>query len=188
MSRMRRRRLHIPPEFTRVSEELFEGAFSLPSLRRVTKEHAQVVPINMYETDTDLTIVAAMPGLQPEDIDVNVTDNKLTIHGEMRGSMEETKNYLRHEWHYGPYSRTIDLPFPVDAEKANAAYGGGVLTVMLPKTSATRPYKIKLQRIAPARGEAAHHGAAEFAPEKHQHAVPHRETTPLEGAEPSTKS
>lgn len=151
----------------------------MPSLRRTTPDGEQVVPVNMYETDVDLMIVAAMPGLQPEDIDVDVTNDKVMIHSKMRGSMEETKNYLRHEWHYGPYSRTIDLPFAVDASKANAAYGGGVLTVTMPKAENTRTYKIKLGRIAPARGETAQHGAAEFAPEKHHHATPHREATPL---------
>lgn len=179
VSARHRRRLHIPGELGSTGEKFFEEAFTLPSLRRVTGEHAQVVPVNVYETDVDLMIVAAMPGLQPDDIEVNVGDNKLTIHGEMRGSMEETKNFLRREWHYGPYSRTIDLPFPVDAAKANAAYGGGVLTVTLPKAETTKSYKIKLQRIAPARGEAAGHGAAEFAPEKHKHAAPHPEAAPF---------
>jgi hypothetical protein len=75
----------------------------------------------------------------------------------------------------------------VDASKANAAYGGGVLTVTLPKAESTKTHKIKLQRIAPARGETAKHGAAEFAPEKHVHAEPHRETTPLKSMDTEKK-
>lgn len=188
MSSLHRRRIHIPPEMRSTGERLFEEAFTLPSLRRLTGSGLQVVPLNVYETDLDLIVVAAMPGLQPEDIEVDVTEDKLSIHSKMRGSLEETKNYLRHEWHYGPYSRTIDLPFAVDASKANAAYGGGVLTVTLPKTEATRSHKIKLQRIAPARGEAAHHGAAEFAPEKHVHETVHRETAPLKRGQETTTS
>ncbi len=179
MSAIRRRHVHVPGGS--VGEKFFQETFTMPSLRKMTGEGAQAVPVNVYETDVDLMIVAAMPGLQPDDIEVDVTHDKLNIRAKMRGSMEETKNYLRHEWHYGPYSRTIDLPFPVDAVKANAAYGGGVLTVTLPKAEKTKTHKIKLQRIAPARGEAAHHGAAEFAPGKHKHAAPHREAMPFGG-------
>lgn len=182
-----RRKLSLPSELRKAGERIFEEAFTLPSLRRQTGEGGQVVPVNMYETEIDLMIVAAMPGLQPEDIEVDVLDNKLHIHSRMRGSLEETKNYLRHEWHYGPYSRVVDLPFPVDASKANAAYGGGVLTVTLPKAEMTKTFKIKLQRIAPARGETAQHGAAEFAPEKHEHVSPRPETTPLKSAKPAQK-
>ncbi|MDA8188404.1 MAG: Hsp20/alpha crystallin family protein [Dehalococcoidales bacterium] len=179
MSETRRRQVHRPADLREEMGKLFEEAFTLPSLRRVTADGEQVVPLNMYETDVDLMIVAAMPGLQPEDIDVEVADHKVNIRAQMRGSLEETKNYLRHEWHYGPYSRTLDLPFAVDAARANAAYGGGVLTVALPKANVTKTHRIKLQRIAPARGEAAHHGAAEFAPQKHEHVSPRREGTPL---------
>lgn len=182
MATRHRRGFDVPSDIRQVGEKVMEEAFTLPSLRRQTRDGAQVVPVNVYETNVDLMIVAAMPGLQPEDIEVDVLDNKLYIHSSMRGSLDETKNYLRHEWHYGPYSRVIDLPFPVDASKANAAYGGGVLTVTLPKTESTKTHKIKLQRIAPARGETAQHGAAEFAPEKHEHVAPHTETTPLKGA------
>lgn len=151
-----------------------EEAFSMPSLRRVSPSGRQVIPINMYETDVDLMIVAPMPGIHPEDIEVTVRGSTLTIRSEMRGSLEETKNYLRHEWHYGPYTRVVTLPFDVDPDKANARLGNGILTLALPKAESTRAKKIKLQRLGPTEGESAHHGAPEFSPEAYTHGE-HRE-------------
>jgi HSP20 family molecular chaperone IbpA len=55
----------------------------------------------------------------------------------MHGEGQERIRYLAHEWSYGPYERSVQLPVPVDAARANLAYGNGVLTVALPKASAT---------------------------------------------------
>jgi HSP20 family protein len=147
---------------------MLEEAFSLPSLRRVSPKGRQVIPINMYETDEDLMIVAPMPGVHPDDIEITVRGGTLTIQSRMRGSLEETKDYLRHEWHYGPYVRVITLPFDVDANKANARFGNGVLTLALPKAESTRAKRIRLHRLGPTEGEYAHHGAAEFSPQAYE--------------------
>jgi len=147
---------------------MLEEAFSLPSLRRVSPKGRQVIPINMYETDEDLMIVAPMPGVHPDDIEITVRGGTLTIQSRMRGSLEETKDYLRHEWHYGPYTRVITLPFDVDADKANARFGNGVLTLALPKAASTRAKRIRLHRLGPAEGESARHGAPEFSPQAYE--------------------
>lgn len=128
----------------------------------------QSMPINMYETSVDLFIVAAMPGIRAEDIEVMVTGQTLTIRSAMRGSVAETKDYLRREWYYGAYSRTIELPFAVDADKANANYADGVLTLSLPKAEATRPHRITLADTGRAHGEVEGHGGIEFSPEMHE--------------------
>ena len=128
----------------------------------------QSLPVNMYETDVDLLIVAAMPGIRAEDIEITVTGQTLTIRSEMRGSMEETKDYLRREWYYGPYRRTLELPFPVDADKANANYGAGVLTLSLPKSGTSRSHRIVLTDTGLGKGEAEGHGGMEFSPDVHE--------------------
>ncbi|MBI4318138.1 MAG: Hsp20/alpha crystallin family protein [Chloroflexi bacterium] len=156
-----------------------EESFTLPSLRRIIGDGFQAIPINLYETAVDLMVVAPMPGLHPDDIDILVADSTLTIKSGMRGTLEDTKNYLKHEWHYGPYLRTIKLPFPVDAKKANACYGNGLLTLTIPKSKTTRATRIKLERLGPARGEWAGHGAVEFAPEGHKHPEPGPESLPV---------
>ncbi len=170
--------------FRELAGRLFEGALTLPSLRRVSPDGRQILPVNMYETDQDLMIVAPVPGVHPEDVEVTVRGNTLTIRTGNRGSLEETKNYVRHEWHYGPYARVVTLPFQVDPEKANARLGNGILTLAMPKSATSRTKTIRLQRIAPAEGESAGHGAVEFAPEEHQHSISRttgrrRKTPPL---------
>lgn len=128
----------------------------------------QSMPINMYETDVDLFLVAAMPGIRAEDIEVSVTGQTLTIRSGSRGSMADTKNYLRREWFHGPFSRTLELPFAVDADKANANYADGILTLSLPKAQVTRPHVIKLVDTGLAHGEVEAHGGIEFSPEMHE--------------------
>lgn len=170
MSIVRRRRT-TESAFRELAGRLFEEAFTLPSLRRVSPQGKQVLPVNVYETDVDLMVVAPVPGIHPEDVEVTVRGDTLTIRSDMRGSLEETKNYLRHEWHYGPYTRVVTLPFPVDADKANARLGNGVLTLALPKAEKTKPKRIMLRRLSPTEGEYAHHGAAEFSPEEYESAA-----------------
>lgn len=170
MSTIRRRRTR-ESSIRELAGRLLEEAFTLPSLRRISPQARQVVPVNMYETDVDLMIVAPMPGIHPEDVDVTVRGNTLTIRSRMRGSLEETKNYSRHEWHYGPYTRVVTLPFDVDADKANARLGNGVLTLALPKAESTRAKRIRLHRLSATEGESAHHGAPEFAPEEYEQTV-----------------
>ncbi|HET7141283.1 MAG TPA: Hsp20/alpha crystallin family protein [Candidatus Limnocylindria bacterium] len=96
------------------------------------------VPINLFENDRELVLVTPMPGVQAEDISVDVMeDGQLTVRARMHGEGQERIRYLAHEWSYGPYERSVQLPVPVDAARANLAYGNGVLTVALPKASAT---------------------------------------------------
>jgi HSP20 family protein len=133
------------------------------------------VPVNIYETDTDLVIAAPLPGIRPEDIEVTVTETMLTICSGARGDCQGTKRYIRHEWNYGPYTRTVNLPAAVDASRANATYGDGVLMLMIPKAAQTRTYRIKLSEIGPAHGESAGHGVAEFSPQTHTHVEERRE-------------
>ena len=68
----------------------------------------QSVPVNMYEAERALVLVAPLPGVMVDDIEVVVEGRKATISAAMRSSAP--KDYLLHEWHYGPYERTLELP------------------------------------------------------------------------------
>jgi HSP20 family protein len=99
---------------------------------------ATAVPINLFENDRELILVAPMPGVAPEDISVDVRDDgQVTVRARMHGEGQERIDYLRREWSYGPFERTIELPRGVDARRANLTYGNGVLTVTFPKAGAT---------------------------------------------------
>ncbi len=90
--------------------------------------------IEMYEKGNDLIVKAEIPGVEKEDLSVSVTEDTLTIKGEMKREEEvKEKDYYRQERFYGSFSRTIDLPVEVDSAKAKANYKNGLLTLTLPK-------------------------------------------------------
>ncbi len=116
------------------------------------------VAVNVYTNRNKLVVVAPTPGLEPENIVVTVGERSVAIHGELRGELQEGKRYLIHEWHVGPYTRAIPLPFPVDGSRANVTYNNGILTVVLPEAPETVAHRIHLRRLGPTRGE--HQGFA----------------------------
>jgi HSP20 family protein len=87
---------------------------------------AQTVPVNMYETGEALVVVAALPGVMPDDVEVQVEAGRLRIFASMRSPAE--KDYLVHEWHYGPYERVLELPEGYGSD-AEASFGNGQLAV-----------------------------------------------------------
>ncbi len=116
------------------------------------------VPINLFENDRELMVVAPMPGVAPEDISIDVTDDgHLSLRAAQRGEGQERIAYLLREWSYGPYERTIALPCGVDARRANLTYGNGVLSITFPKADATSAAQVSIRRTGHARGVAIGH-------------------------------
>jgi HSP20 family protein len=122
---------------------------------------AQTVPVNIFEAEEILMILVPMPGLQDEDVDITVRGNSLTVEGRERADLkpESGKRYLRHEWRYGPYRRTIELPYAVDANSAEATFGNGVLTIRLQKAETERIRRIRVSAGAGAQGGQAGQGS-----------------------------
>jgi HSP20 family protein len=122
---------------------------------------ATAVPINIFENDRELMVVAPMPGVEPEDIEVDVTDDaQLTLRARQHGPGQERIDYLLREWSYGPFERTIQLPRPVDASRANLTFGNGVLTIVFPKAGATSGGMLAVDRTGRARGMTAGHSGS----------------------------
>lgn len=114
----------------------------------------QQIPIKMYRTPDRLMVAAPMPGMEPENILVEITDNGvLIIHGALRGLLKDTKELLTDEWSVGDYHRELELPDSVDGEHANVTYGNGVLVVAMPISDQTYPGRLTLQTVGPAHGE-----------------------------------
>ena len=107
----------------------------------------QSVSVNVFEAEDLFMIIVPMPGLQEEDIDISVRGTSLTIESRERADLkpESAKRYVRHEWRYGPYRRTIELPAAVDADSAEATLGNGVLTVRLQKAEAERVQRVQVR-------------------------------------------
>lgn len=132
---------------------------------RGTQQH---IPVNVYETEGDVVVIAPMPGVQAEDIDVQVQGTTVSIRAGLRGPGQENRRYLRHEWTYGPYQRTVELPLDIDAEHANASHSNGILVVSFPKGPRSRAVRVPLEQIGAAeavhRGHAGHHTLREGLP------------------------
>ncbi|HEX2913895.1 MAG TPA: Hsp20/alpha crystallin family protein [Chloroflexia bacterium] len=112
----------------------------------------QQVPLNVWQTESDLVVEAPLPGIMTENIEVEVRGNQLIIMASVTGSHGESKQYISQEWHLGPYQRLYELPCNVDINTANASFGSGVLVITLPKTAKMQSGRIRLERTGGAQG------------------------------------
>ena len=104
------------------------------------------VRVDMYETDEGIVVKSDLPGMKPEDVDISIQENTLTIRGEFEAEEErERQNVHIRERRYGVFQRSIPLPKAVDAEKAAAEFEDGVLHVMLPTVEAEKPKRISVR-------------------------------------------
>ena len=101
--------------------------------------------VDIYETGNEVVLTAELPGMEMEDIDIQVRDNILTIKGDrrMEKSVKED-TYHRVERAYGAFSRSFTLPQMVEHEKISASYSKGLLEVRMPKSSKAKPQQIKI--------------------------------------------
>jgi HSP20 family protein len=139
-------------------ERLFDrfSSFDLPSFARLSDiEHfwprsggngaLLSVSVDVAEDDKGYTITAELPGLDESDIDVSVTDDVLTLKGEKRAETEEkNKNRYVCERSYGAFQRSFALPADADADKIDAKFAKGVLTIALPKNPKAQPSSKKI--------------------------------------------
>ena len=101
--------------------------------------------LDVYHTPENLVLEAAIPGVKPDDVDVTVTGNILTIKGEAKsGDEAKEKSYLVREHRHGTFSRTVTLPKGLKTDEIEAAYDEGVLTLTIPKAEDAKPKAIKV--------------------------------------------
>ncbi len=104
-----------------------------------------VLPLDVVETENEFVVKASLPGVKPEDVQITVHGDVLTIRGESKFE-EEKKGETWHirERRAGSFQRAVTLPTPVDSDKASADFENGVLTLTLPKVHEVRPKQIKI--------------------------------------------
>jgi len=126
-------------------DRLFEESFVRPG-RLLARPAAGAVPVDVYQQDANIIVKAPLPGVKPEDIDISVVGDTLTIRGEMKQEREvKEEDYVRRERRFGAFSRTVSLPTPVNTSKANATFENGVLTLTLPVAEEAKPKQIKIK-------------------------------------------
>ncbi len=127
-------------------DRLFEDAFTHP-LGTADGWHSSSVPaIDLYQTDNDVVIKAALPGIKADDVQINITGDILTVKGEMKEKNEtKEKNYHIREQRWGAFERSVMLPTNVVSDKAKAEFEDGVLTITLPKAEEAKPKTITVK-------------------------------------------
>ncbi len=121
-------------------DRLFEESFVRPT--RAPLRTRGTLAVDVRETDDAFIINASVPGLKPEDLNISVVGDTVTISGEIKG---ENASYIYRERRFGPFSRTLTLPAALDPDKAEATIENGILTLSLPKAEAARPKAIKVK-------------------------------------------
>lgn len=112
-------------------------------------------PIDIIQSENYLIIKAALPGVKPEDVDISVTGEILTIKAERKEEGDfKDKEYIRKENQYGTISRKIPIPRSVEANKADATFDNGVLTLSIPKPEEEKPRRINIHGGAGLEGQA----------------------------------
>ena len=126
-------------------DRLFDDAFTRP-LRMYDGGQMSVPAVDMYQTDNEVVVKAAIPGVKADDVQINVTGEVLTIKGETK-EKEETKDKAYHirEQRWGMFERTVALPTDVVADKAKAEFENGILTITLPKAEEVKPKTITIK-------------------------------------------
>ncbi len=127
----------------RLFEESFVGAggqrngngHNAPELR---------LPIEAYVTEDAIVVRAAVPGLQPDQVEITIEGDTLTLRGEFPRPIENV-TYIFAERPWGRFTRTLQLNVPVQPDKAEATFDNGMLTLTLPKAEAVRPKTIRVK-------------------------------------------
>lgn len=101
-------------------------------------------PADVLVSENGYTITALLPGVQADDLSIQVVDNRVTIQGNLKNDRQENAEYLLAERPSGRFYKTIDLPEAVDSNQAEASLKDGVLTLFVPKAEHARPKTIKV--------------------------------------------
>jgi HSP20 family protein len=145
-----RRPALLGPDFTglrRLNRVLDETFGALPwGDENGTITSAWLPPVDIFEDQDGLKMIAELPGVRPEDVRLSIENGVLTIRGEKKQvAEEESERVHRYERSYGAFERTFTLPTTVDADRIEARCENGLLTVRLPKVEKAKPREIEVK-------------------------------------------
>ena len=124
-------------------DRLFEDTFVPASRRAEPREQVFRLPLDAYVTPNDIVITANMPGVKPEEVEITLEGDTLTIKSERPAPLANV-DYALQECTYGKFQRTLNINIPVDADKAEAKFENGLLVLSIPKAEAVKPKTISV--------------------------------------------
>lgn len=130
---------------SRAIDRLFDESFYRPYRLWRDGSHGEL-PIDIYQTPNEVVVKAALPGIKPEEVDISIVGDTLTIKGEHKEEYKvKDEDYFLRELSYGSFSRTLTLPVSVNSERSEAVFENGVLTLTMPKAEEVKPKQIKIR-------------------------------------------
>jgi HSP20 family protein len=130
-------------------DRIFDERLLRPLTWRSFDGEALSPALDVHENADEIVVEAALPGMAPEDVDITITGQTLTLRGEMKASAAENGDqYLYRERRFGTFHRQLQLPVRVEGERADATFEHGVLTLRIPKAEEVKPRQIQV-RAAP---------------------------------------
>lgn len=110
------------------------------------EEQEGQLTVDVFQDDTNVVIQSTIAGVSPDDLDVSITNDMITIRGERRRSYDiDSEDYFYQECYWGTFSRSIILPVEIDADRAEAKIKNGILTIRIPKANAAMTRKLKVK-------------------------------------------
>ena len=128
-------------------DRLFDDAFTRPTFSiRDGGSTGSSPAIDMYQTDNEVVVKAALPGIKADEVQINVSNDILTIKGEMKHEEEKKqRDWQIREHRWGAFERSIMLPTGVVSDRAQADFENGILTITLPKSEEVKPRTITVK-------------------------------------------
>jgi HSP20 family protein len=136
-------------------DRLFDESFVNP--RTWQFGDGQLVPVDVYATDDEVVVEAILPGVKPEEVDITMEGNALSIAGDTSAMIPDREGLLLQEIRRGRFIRTLTLPAGLEPDKATATFEDGILTLRIPKAEQVKPRQIKIttEQVRSA-GDSAH--------------------------------
>jgi HSP20 family protein len=133
-------------EMDSLFDRFFHEPWSVSGLERSWSGLAAAPRTDLADSENEVTVSMELAGVDPKDVEINISGGMLTVRGEKKAEKEEQKrDYHYVERQFGSFERTVQLPSTVDPEKVDAAYKNGVLTITIAKHPGAKPKKIKVR-------------------------------------------
>jgi HSP20 family protein len=125
----------------RILDAFFEGR----PIRGPEAVQGRAPSLDVAETEDDIVVRAEVPGMDPDDINISLTGDMLTIMGEKKPDKEKEEDYHVMERNYGTFTRSVRIPGEVQSDKITATYRNGILKIVLPKSEKAKKKEIKIK-------------------------------------------
>lgn len=125
-------------------QRVFEEGFGRNMETSGRGERVASLPVDAYTTENEIVVIASVPSIDPDTVNISIEGEALTIEGEIPDRLENV-NYLFAERFHGKFGRTLRLNVPIDINKVEANFENGILTLYLPKAEEVKPKQIKVK-------------------------------------------